>query len=264
MAEPSLASGAATTSDAWLGGRLRLIQPMKGHRVGSDAALLAAAAPGAALIADVGAGVGAVGLAIAVRYGAARVDLVEVDPELASLAARNAAANGLAERVRVVIADVTSPPSRRAGALEDGKADLVATNPPFFAPSDVRASPQPGRAQAHVLPERRGEGRSDISAWIKGALALLAPGGRFVMIHRPDSLAQILAALAGRLGAIAILPVHPRAEAPAHRLLIAGVKGARSPLAIRRAIVLHDAAGGFTPEAEALHRGEATIDWGAR
>ena len=263
MAEPPLAGSAATTTDAWLAGRLRLIQPVKGHRVGSDAALLAAAASAAAHVADIGAGVGAVGLAIALRYLAARVDLVEIDPGLASLAARNAAANGLAERARVIIADVTSPPSRRAGGLADGEADLVTTNPPFFAPTDVRASPQPGRAQAHVLPEPDGEGRSALAAWIKGALALLAPGGRFVMIHRPDSLAAILAAFGGRLGAIAILPVHPRAEAPAHRLLIAGIKGARSPLAIRPPIVLHDAAGGFTPEAEALHRGEAAIDWGA-
>jgi tRNA1(Val) A37 N6-methylase TrmN6 len=263
MAEPSLAGSAATTTDAWLAGRLRLIQPVKGHRVGSDAALLAAAAPAAARVADIGAGVGAVGLAIALRYLAARVDLVEIDPELASLAARNAAANGLAERVRVIIADVTLAPSRRAGGLSDGEADLVATNPPFFAPTDVRASPQPGRARAHVLPGSHGEGRSALAAWIKGALAPLAPGGRFVMIHRPDWLSAILAAFAGRLGAIAILPVHPRAEAPAHRLLIAGVKGARSPLTIRPPIVLHDAAGGFTPMAEALHRGEAAIDWGA-
>jgi tRNA1(Val) A37 N6-methylase TrmN6 len=82
------------------------------------------------------------------------------------------------------------------------------------------------------------------------------------MIHRPDALAEILQNFEGRLGAVAILPVHPRADAPAHRVLIAGVKGARGPLSLRSALVLHDEKGAFTPKADALHRGEATIDWG--
>jgi len=262
MAEALPPNEAGTTCDAWLAGRLKLIQPAKGHRAGSDAALLAAASPAAGRIADVGAGVGAVGLAIALRFPTARVDLVEIDPELADLARRNAAANGLGERVRVIVADATSAASRRAGDLEDGKADLVAMNPPFFTPSRVRASPTPARARAHVLPHPSREGRSDLSAWISAAVALLAPGGRFVMIHRPESLGEILVAFGARFGAIEILPVHPRAEAPANRLLIAAVKGARSPLSIRPPLVLHGAAGAFTSYAAALHRGEASIDWG--
>jgi tRNA1(Val) A37 N6-methylase TrmN6 len=262
MAEALPAQATGTTSDAWLAGRLKLIQPAKGHRAGSDAAILAAAAASAVHVVDIGAGVGAVGLAIALRFPAARVDLVEIDPELADLARRNAAANGLASRVRVIVADVASAPSRRVGALEDGKAELVATNPPFFAPADVRASPTPGRARAHVLPEPSGEEQSGLAAWIRGALAVLAPGGRFLMIHRPDALAAILAAFGVRVGAIKILPVQPRAEAPAHRIVIAAIKGARAPLSIRPPLVLHAASGDFTAEAEAIHRGEASIDWG--
>ena len=64
-----------------------------------------------------------------------------------------------------------------------------------------------------------------------------------------------------QLGAIAIAPIHPNARAPAHRILVAGVKGARGPLALRPAIILHDLTGAFTPFIEALHRGEALIDW---
>ncbi|HLW90965.1 MAG TPA: methyltransferase [Roseiarcus sp.] len=260
---PERPGGAATTTvDQWLGGRLMLRQPKKGHRVGSDAALLAAAAPAATWIVDVGAGVGAVGLAIALRFPEARVDLIEIDPELSALAMENAAANGLGARARVVTADATLARSRRAGGLKDGEADLVVTNPPFFEADKVRASPEPGRAQAHVLSDEGDAAHRGIEAWIRGALALLRPSGRFVMIHRPDALAVILAALEGRLGAIAILPIHPRADTPAHRLLIAGIKGARAPLGIRPGLVLHDAAGGFTPRVEALHRGEAAIDWG--
>jgi tRNA1(Val) A37 N6-methylase TrmN6 len=44
MSEPAPAPPAdGLTEDAWRGGRLTLLQPHRGHRVGSDAALLAAA-----------------------------------------------------------------------------------------------------------------------------------------------------------------------------------------------------------------------------
>jgi tRNA1(Val) A37 N6-methylase TrmN6 len=262
MAETEPEAAFATTSDAWLGGRLMLRQPLKGHRVGSDAALLAAAAPAAERLVDVGAGVGAVGLALLRRMPDAQADLVEIDADLAVLAQENATANGLAQQARIVLADVAAARSRRAGGLVDGAADLVVTNPPFFVAAKVRASPQPGRALAHVLRPAGKDGAASSGAWIKGSLALLASGGRFVMIHRPEALAEILGSFEGRLGAIAILPVHPRADAPAHRLLIAGIKGARAPMSMRPGLVLHDSAGAFAPYADALHRGEAAIDWG--
>src|SRR5947209_7700817 len=113
------------TFDAISGLGIALRQMRAGHRVGLDAVLLAAAAGPAARIVDVGAGVGAVGLALARRYGAAIVDLVEIDAEAAALAQDNASRNGLAERVRVVVADVTRAGERRAAGLVDGGADLV-------------------------------------------------------------------------------------------------------------------------------------------
>ena len=63
------------------------MQPKRGHRVGTDAALLVAAAGDArqGRIVDVGAGVGAVGLALAERNPLASVDLVESTPSWRSL-----------------------------------------------------------------------------------------------------------------------------------------------------------------------------------
>src|SRR6516164_8283117 len=88
---PAIAVG--LTEDLWLGGRLTLVQPKRGHRVGTDAALLVAAAGDVqqGRLVDVGAGVGAVGLALAQRSVLVSVDLVEIDPELARLAESNAA-----------------------------------------------------------------------------------------------------------------------------------------------------------------------------
>jgi tRNA1(Val) A37 N6-methylase TrmN6 len=250
------------TIDPWLGGRLALVQPKGGHRVGTDAALLAAAAgTPAGRIADVGAGVGAVGLALAQGSERAFADLIEIDPDLARFAEINAARNGLQARARVFRLDVLEARERREAGLADEMADCVVTNPPFFEPGTVRVSPDGARARAHVLPPV--EGGATLTAWIRASLALLKPGGSFAMIHRPDALATILAAVENRLGAVALLPVHSFAGAGAHRLLIAGVKGSRAPLRIAPALILHEADGRLTPDADAIHRGEAPIDWGS-
>src|SRR2546421_4717251 len=86
-----------TTDDAVLGGRLILRQPRRGHRVGHDAILLAAATEGreGEHAVELGAGVGAAGLALTQRVARLRVTLVEIDATLAALAEANAKRNGL-------------------------------------------------------------------------------------------------------------------------------------------------------------------------
>ena len=245
----------------WLGGRLTLVQPRRGHRAGTDAALLAAAADlSEGRVADVGAGVGAVGLALLSRRARVSADLIEIDPELARLAAGNAALNGLSERTRILELDISDARARRDAGLADEEADAVVTNPPFFDPATVRVSPDEARARAHVFADRTGA--APLVGWIRACLAILKPGGRLVMIHRPDALGTILAAAENRLGALTLLPVHPRANASAHRLIVSGVKGSKAPLRIAAGLFLHEADGRLTAEADAIHRGEALIDWG--
>jgi tRNA1(Val) A37 N6-methylase TrmN6 len=251
----------AHSRDAWLGGRLTLLQPRRGHRAGSDAALLAAAADfSEGRFVDVGAGVGTVGLSILSRSARVSADLVEIDPALARLAADNVALNGLSARVRVLNLDVGDARARREAGLAADQAAGVVTNPPFFEPGSVRRSPDARRAQAHVFSGAEATG-APLATWVRACLAILKPGGRFLMIHRPDALAPILEAAQGRLGALALLPVYPRAGGSAHRLLVSGVKGSRAPLRIAPPLVLHEADGRLTAEADAIHRGEALIDW---
>lgn len=89
----------AVTDDAFLGGRLRLLQPAGSYRAGIDGVLLAAtveaggsAQPVQAL--DVGAGVGVVGLCLAQRLTHVRITMVERDPTLVALARSNSERNG--------------------------------------------------------------------------------------------------------------------------------------------------------------------------
>ena len=114
-------------------------------------------------IVDVGAGVGAVGLALAERNPGASVDLVEIDPDLAQLAEHNAARNGLETRTRVLRLDVLNPKARREAGMTE-PAGCVVTNPPFFDAKSVRASPDEGKARAHVLAGT--EAGASLADWI--------------------------------------------------------------------------------------------------
>src|SRR5262249_56208604 len=80
-----------TTEDAVLGGRLRLRQPVRGHRVGHDAILLAAAtaARGGEHAVDLGAGVGGAGLAPSARGPRLKTPPLEIDPVLFPLPTLN-------------------------------------------------------------------------------------------------------------------------------------------------------------------------------
>ncbi|WP_306050018.1 tRNA1(Val) (adenine(37)-N6)-methyltransferase [Oceaniradius stylonematis] len=253
--------GSPTTINAFHRGRFVLVQPSRGrHRAGLDAMLLAATVPAGfdGTLADLGAGAGAAALAVLSRCPDARATLFENDPVMANCArqtmqrAENAS---LQPRVRIVAADVTlDGRAREAAGLESGRFDQVIANPPFNDARD-RQSPNAARAAAHVIDA------STMLAWIKTASAIARPGGRFSMIARPSMLADILAGMGRRFGAIAIRPVHPRADEAAIRILVSGVKGSRARLALLPAVVLHPdgASGKFTADADALINGRAAL-----
>ncbi|MDB5508961.1 MAG: Methyltransferase small [Hyphomicrobiales bacterium] len=248
----------ATDVSAVLGGRLTLRQRRTGHRAGTDAILLAAAVPTAAhgLLIDAGAGVGTAGLAAGLDRDGLDLLLFDRDPEAVALAQENLALNGLSTRGRAVEADLLDPKSRRAAGVLDNSAAVVLSNPPYLDEARSRRSPDESRARAHVL-----EGSDGLALWLRACAALVAPGGHLLVIHRAERLCDMLSALEGRVGGLAVLPVHPRRDADAIRVLVRGTKGSRAPLRLRPGLVLHGTDGGFTPEAEAIHRGEASISW---
>jgi tRNA1(Val) A37 N6-methylase TrmN6 len=242
------------SEDAVLGGRLILHQPIKGHRVGHDAILLAAAcaAHSGEHLVDLGSGVGAAGLAVARRVNDLTVTLVEIDSELAGLARDNIARNSLGERVRAVCLDVAAAPAAFAAAkLAPGSADRVLMNPPFNAGQNP--SPDGGRRLAHTATD------DTLAIWLGTAARLLRPGGTLTLIWRTDGLGEVLATLAADFGAVTVLPVHPKPDALAIRVLIRAVKASRAPLALLPGFILADASARPTAEAEKVLREGAVL-----
>lgn len=244
------------TEDAVLGGRLRLRQPRRGHRVGHDAILLAAATPARSgdHVVDLGAGVGAAGLAVAVRVPGISVALVEVDAGLVSLAADNARLNGLADRALPIRLDVgASPAAFAAAGLAPGSARRVLMNPPFNDPQRANLSPDAVRRRAHA-------GGSDLLAgWVTTAHRLLAPQGTLTLIWRADAIGDVLRVVDGQFGGLVVLPVHPRPDRPAIRILVQGTKGSRAPLELRPGLMLNDGAGRPASVAETVLRDAAAL-----
>lgn len=248
------------TLDAFHRGRFFLVQPAgRGHRAGLDAMLLAAAVPAgfSGKVADLGAGAGAAGLAVASRCPAAEITLVEKDPTMAEFARRSLALAenaALARRCSLLQADVLQAGRARAAVgLPDNQFDFVIMNPPFNA-AGGRASPDPLKRAAHVMPA------GEIGAWIRTAAAIVRPGGRLALIVRPAMLPELLDGMGGRFGAIMVQPVHSRLGLPAIRILLRGCSGSRQPMALLPALVLHEATGnGFTPAANALINGQAAL-----
>lgn len=239
--------------DWLLGRRVRVVQPTRGYRAGMDAALLAAACPvepGQRLI-EAGCGPGAVLLQIAARRRDCALCGVERDEHAAGLAQINIKANGLADRISVIRADIG------AGfrALDQRPFDWAVSNPPFF--DDINALRGPA-------PERRGAWIADdgLPAWTDFLLKAVGQGGSIVIIHRADRLADLIGRLDAKAGSFQIRPIQPFADQPAKRILIRAIKTGKAPLQLLPALVLHDRSGAkHTPEAEAVLRGDATLNW---
>jgi tRNA1(Val) A37 N6-methylase TrmN6 len=244
------------TLDALLGGRVRLIQPADGYRAATDPVLLAAACPArpGETALDLGCGAGAAALCLAARVPGLVLAGLEIQPAYAALARRNAEANGAALTVHE--GDVAAPPA----ALRAQVFDHVIANPPFFEAA------APGSPVADRDAARR-EGAGGAALWIDAGLRRLKQGGWLTVIHRAERLPEMLASLAGRAGAVAVLPLAAREGRAAKRVILRARKDRGGPFRLAAPLVLHAGpahdrdADDFTETARAILRDAAALDF---
>lgn len=248
------------TLDVFHRGGFYLVQPrIQGHRSGMDAMLLGGLVPTNfhGKLADLGAGAGAAGFAVAARCKNVEVTLVERSPQMVSFAKRNI---DLAEnakfsgRLHLIPADVTLRGEQRIKAgLDDNAFDFAIMNPPFNSACD-RKTPDMLKAEAHVMPAHMFEN------WIRTAAAIVKPSGFLGLIARPQSLAEIFQALAGRFGDVRLFPVHARKNAPAIRVLLYAKRASKAPLSLMPALYIHgEEQHAFSPLVDAINNGKQSI-----
>jgi tRNA1Val (adenine37-N6)-methyltransferase len=212
---------------------LILSQPERGYRYSLDPFLLAdfCRPRRGDLILDLGAGVGVISLLLARRHPSVRVVGIELQPELAGRAARNARDNALAGRCLFIRGDLRDAPR----FLPPERFNRVVANPPFRRPGSGATPADHGRACA----------RQELTFTLRDlagtAAALLRCGGSLDMIHLSERLPEIFRAL----DACGLEPKQLRLIAPfsgsATRLcLLSAIKGGRPGLRVLPQLVLHE------------------------
>lgn len=263
------------TLDVLFRRRLLLLQARRGYRCNVDSLILAAHVAArvdwspSPRVADLGAGAGVVGLALALRGtptpdgeirrrdDGARALLVEQQPALARRCERNAALNGVAHRVSVCLGDVAVVfPERDGGdASADrassratrltrrlwrgwrGTCDAVACNPPYYALDTPR-----GAGTLPAMSERRAahyETTATLRDFAVAAAALLRedrPEAAFHLVYPADRAdAAFDACAAAGLGRVTFREVFNDEEATTPTLvLVEARRGARETPARHR------------------------------
>lgn len=219
---------AETTDNAFLGGRLQILQPRDGYRAGIDPVLLAASVPARAgqSVLELGCGGGTALLCLGARVAGLRLTGVERQADYARLAQVNARRNGM--EIAVVEADLDDLPT----ALKSVSFDHVIANPPFFRRDSSHASDNAAREAG------RGESLS-LARWVEVAARRLRPGGLASFIQRAERLPELLAACDGRLGSLELLPLCPREGRAARLILLRGRKGGGAAFCLHAPVVLH-------------------------
>jgi tRNA1(Val) A37 N6-methylase TrmN6 len=245
------------TRDAFLGGRLNVSQLQHGFRAGLDSVLLGAAVSETSrTLLDLGAGAGTAALVAMAHNPALTATLVDADRQMTVLAAANLRDNEFHQRARPITLDVTAPGKQRAAAgLPSDHFTTVIANPPFF-------DPERGTAPSEARAAARHMGEGDLEGWVKTAASHCAPDGEVIFIDAAQALPMLLQSFAARFGAIKVLPITPRENAAATRILVRGIKGSRAPLTLLASRALHEAESrDFRPEFEAILRGTRRLIW---
>jgi tRNA1(Val) A37 N6-methylase TrmN6 len=248
---PHHAVPASLTEDGFLGGRLKLLQPEKGFRAGIDSVFLAAAVPCAAgeTVFEAGIGTGVAALCLLARNPGIQITGIELGARYALLCEENARRNGFEASLKVIRADLRDALRRDAIAMPvPGSFSHAMANPPFHEEGKSTPSPNLLKAQAHAFSP------ADLELWIKVLHGMVAPRGTVTVVHKAEMMGRLLQLMEERFGDIRVAPLHPRAGAAATRVIVQGVKGSKAPLQLLQGLVLHEASGRFTPEAEAVLR----------
>ena len=252
VAGVSLMGADPVTQDAFLGGKLSVLQPERGYRAGTDAVLLAASvqAHSGDTVLDVGAGVGVASLCLAKRLPGLHITALELQPAYADLLVQNCVRNGLGDQIDVVQGDILSPPRQ----IKDRVWDHVMLNPPYYDRDKASSAAEPGKTIAHLNDDAK------LGDWLDFALRRLKPKGTVTIVHRSECLDNILVSLKNRAGDVKVLPVWPRQNRAAKRVIVSAMKESSSPLTVLPGIVMHEDGRRYSQSAEDILRHGCALD----
>ena len=220
-----------------------LTQPDGRFRLSTDSVVCAdfAAFPPNSHIADLGCGSGAIAMILLASDPTVRLTGIELEEEAAAAAQENA--RQCPERFCVLHGDLRQVKT----LLPAGSMDGCISNPPYFpAGFGPEAQGPMGRA--------RSESTLSLSQLTAAAAWLLKTGGRFVLVHRPERLADLMWELRNvGLEPKRIRFVRHKPGSPVSLVLLEARKGGHAGLIYEPDLVLFGADGAETEEYKRIY-----------
>jgi len=94
---------------------------------------------------------------------------------------------------------------------------------------------------------------------MRAARRVLRPAGTVTLIWRAEAIAKVFAALESGFGAVTVLPVHPRPDAAAIRVLVRATKASRAASVLLPGITLNARSGDTPADVQAILDGSAVL-----
>jgi tRNA1Val (adenine37-N6)-methyltransferase len=229
------------TTDTFFDGKIRVMQNRRGYRFSLDAVLLAyQAKPRAqAKVLDLGTGCGIISLIMASRRPDLKIYAVELQRELADLAATNVRQNRLQGRIDVLCTDMKLLTQK----MTAGPFDLIVSNPPYHKPGSGRINPDAQRAVA------RHEIKASLADVLQTTRRMVRTAGRFVTVYAAERTTDILSQMRDeQIEPKMLRMIHSTRDAAARLILVEGMKGGRPGLKIAPPLIVYDQNGDYTAE----------------
>lgn len=226
---------------------LSIIQKEKGFRFGTDSVLLAdfaAPKPGDRVV-DMGTGTGILSILMASRQENSSYVALEIQEEMAEMAARSVEMNRMEERIEVHACDFRESPRW----LGYGRFSLAVCNPPYGKAGGALVNIRDSERIA------RHEGECTVEDVAKTAAALLKVGGRLAVVYpAPRALEMMMAMRAFHLEPKRIRTIHSQADKEPKLVLMDAVKGGGSMLHWLPPLILNNPDGSPSEEWKRIYR----------
>ncbi len=219
----------------------QIIQNTDKFCFGMDAVLLSAFAyiKKREQVIDLGTGTGIIPILLEAKYEGGHYIGLEIQEEMAEMAARSVALNGIQEKVSIITGDIKKA-SLRFGL---SNFDVVTSNPPYISDSHGIRNPTLPKAIA------RHEILCTLEDVARETARLLKPGGRFYMVHRPRRLVEIITILKQyRLEPKRMKLVHPFVDKEANMVLIEAVRDGKPMMKLEPPIIIFHKPGVYSEE----------------
>lgn len=220
---------------------LKIIQDPSRFCFGMDAVLLsgfASVKKGECAI-DLGTGNGIIPILLSAKTEGKHFTGLEIMEENVDIAVRSVAYNSLQDRIDIVQGDI-----KEASAIFGRSTfEVVTSNPPYMTGGHGLVNPDSAKAVA------RHEILCTFEDVAREAAALLKPGGRFYLVHRPFRLAELFSTLSSHgLEPKRMKLVHPFIDKEPNMVLLECVRGGRPRMSIEAPLIVYREPGVYTDE----------------